>query len=199
MCCLLVALAGVCGGLDRPTPVLFAWALAYAGYAGNMYLFGSAALTHWKLVLCFLTGSVYSLCGRRIPHRSWILVLTATCLLLLGLNRPPLFSLLFPVAGGYLFFALILGSTPKCRESRHRIDLSYGIYVYASPVQQAVLHWTGTRDPIALTATVIPIVLGIAWLSSRFVETPLVMRKRKPVLMSGSLAEPRREIPDRVA
>jgi peptidoglycan/LPS O-acetylase OafA/YrhL len=73
-------------------------------------------------------------------------------------------------------------------------DLSYGTYVLAFPIQQAVEHFSGTGSPWVITGISLPIVLGLAALSWRFVERPaLQLAHRLPGTRSrtlGSVAPP---------
>jgi peptidoglycan/LPS O-acetylase OafA/YrhL len=57
-------------------------------------------------------------------------------------------------------------------------DVSYGIYVYAFPVQQSVAAiWPGI-DPLLMFAVAFPVTYGLAFLSWRLVERPALALKR---------------------
>ena len=57
-------------------------------------------------------------------------------------------------------------------------DVSYGIYVYAFPVQQSVAAiWPGI-DPLVMFAIAFPVTYGLAFLSWRIVERPALALKR---------------------
>lgn len=58
-------------------------------------------------------------------------------------------------------------------------DLSYGTYIYAFPVQQAIVHYNLGISPGALIASSLPITYLLAWLSWNIVERPaLRLRSR---------------------
>lgn len=62
-----------------------------------------------------------------------------------------------------------------------RHDLSYGLYLYAFPVQQCVVLAGGRDMPLALHLTVSWLLaLGCAALSWRFIEQPALALKRRP-------------------
>jgi peptidoglycan/LPS O-acetylase OafA/YrhL len=56
-------------------------------------------------------------------------------------------------------------------------DWSYGTYLWAFPVEQAVLALTPLREPLALFAATLPPTLLLAALSWHFVEQPALRRK----------------------
>jgi len=57
-------------------------------------------------------------------------------------------------------------------------DVSYGIYVYAFPVQQSVAAiWPGI-DPLVMFAIAFPVTYGLAFLSWRLIERPALALKR---------------------
>jgi peptidoglycan/LPS O-acetylase OafA/YrhL len=57
-------------------------------------------------------------------------------------------------------------------------DVSYGIYVYAFPVQQSVAAIWGAIDPLVMMAIAFPVTYGLAFLSWRLVERPALALKR---------------------
>jgi peptidoglycan/LPS O-acetylase OafA/YrhL len=57
-------------------------------------------------------------------------------------------------------------------------DVSYGIYIYAFPVQQSVAAIWGGIDPLLMTAVAFPVTYGLAFLSWRLVERPALALKR---------------------
>lgn len=60
-------------------------------------------------------------------------------------------------------------------------DYSYGIYIYAFPVQQFMVWALGPMTPLANMALSFPLVLGCAVLSWHFIESPaLRLRQRVP-------------------
>jgi peptidoglycan/LPS O-acetylase OafA/YrhL len=57
-------------------------------------------------------------------------------------------------------------------------DVSYGIYVYAFPVQQSVAAiWHGI-DPLVMFAIAFPVTYGLAFASWRLIERPALAHKR---------------------
>lgn len=65
-------------------------------------------------------------------------------------------------------------------------DLSYGMYLYAWPIQKLLLFYGVTRDPWVLTVwtTLLSIIAG--WLSWTLVEKPFLRRKPQPAALSAA-------------
>ncbi|MEO6685331.1 MAG: acyltransferase [Dyadobacter sp.] len=60
-------------------------------------------------------------------------------------------------------------------------DISYGLYIYAFPIQQLVLFWYGPKKitiPEMFLYSLV-LVLPIAWLSWKYVEEPVLKRKNE--------------------
>ena len=58
-----------------------------------------------------------------------------------------------------------------------RNDLSYGVYIYGWPLQQALLLHNPTFGPIPLAFAALIILLPLAYLSWRFIEKPALKMK----------------------
>jgi peptidoglycan/LPS O-acetylase OafA/YrhL len=72
-------------------------------------------------------------------------------------------------------------------------DLSYGIYVYAFPVQQSVAAIWHDVDPLVMFAIAFPVTYGLAFVSWRLIERPALALKRvvaprRPAKVSAALA-----------
>ncbi|TQM66125.1 acyltransferase family protein [Klugiella xanthotipulae] len=76
------------------------------------------------------------------------------------------------LALSYLVLAVGLASTPGVRSAARYGDMSYGIYLWAFPVQQILLHYCGWTSPVLniVTVTLISAVLALA--SWWWVEKP---------------------------
>jgi peptidoglycan/LPS O-acetylase OafA/YrhL len=63
-------------------------------------------------------------------------------------------------------------------------DLSYGIYIYAFPIQQAIVQWVDPPSGWVVLLLTAPVVVGLAAASWRFVEAPALTLKQRivPVL-----------------
>lgn len=84
-----------------------------------------------------------------------------------------------------LAIAIGTRSWPGLRDAGRFGDLSYGIYVYAWPVQQIIVAYAGPSDYFALLAATLAVLIPLAWLSWRCVEAPAL--GRKPLREPGRL------------
>ncbi len=172
----LILLLGVVGWLNRWTvTALFCSGLAASLFWPNytlitfgLYFTGGAMMYLWQPAL-----------------RAWVAILCAA--LLVGTMLTGGFRQTLATAGAYLVVYLALAARPI--RWPERTDLSYGIYIWAWPVQQcASLALGGAGSWWANAMISLPIVLGLAWLSWHFVEAPALALKRTLTVSRWSAA-----------
>src|SRR5579871_2099226 len=181
LCYLLVAAFGLLG-LWRRRVVLGLFVLCLSG---NLWLFGhrhvaytlpeaeqamstvAHALSFFRLdlssavfgCLYFLAGAVYFLYRDRIV-RSPALALLALCLVLVSFTHPVLLIFTMPLCGPYLLFLFAFHAPFDLRAFAARGDFSYGMYLYAFPLQQLLVSWgSGRWHPVTLFIAVLPLAL----------------------------------------
>ena len=142
----------------------------YAGPGGGGLLFRGVPTWHAAVFgLFFLGGSMLWVCRDRIPLNGG---LAAVCLILefaafgMPIDRYVQF-LSVPYLTIYAGLARLIPFP-----SKNIGDLSYGTYVFAFPVQQAIVSLAVSIGPLLLTVVSLPIILTLAFLSWRFVEQP---------------------------
>lgn len=129
----------------------------------------------FKLVVCFLAGSAFYTCRNVIPHAGWLLLVLVTLFLVSKGGRFEIFTFAILTIYATLYFAycsqLKLPSMVQ--------DYSYGIYLYAFPIQQVLagaMPWAG---PYWLMLIAVPASWMAGYVSWELVEKPaLAMRKR---------------------
>ena len=67
------------------------------------------------------------------------------------------------------------------RKLANKQDISFGIYIYAAPIQQAVFQAYPTLDPLSLAATSLTPVVILAYCSWIWVEKPSLSRRSMAV------------------
>jgi len=130
-----------------------------------------------RFLTFFLMGSVFYLWRDSIPHSTLLFALSLV-LVLASYHYALDFTL--PLFGGYAL--LYLGLTPKFHLPWFdKYDLSYGVYLFAWPVQQLALHyrWPGSDQPLLLFSLVLPPVFLLAALSWLCIEKPCLQFKKK--------------------
>lgn len=163
---LLIALTLAAAGAS------IAIALSGAGRSGRMLLLVEGT----RLTFAFLLGMFYRDWSDRFPPRLPVLALLV---IVAGLTVKTVFFVpLAILALAYAtFWVAFVPDAPWLRAMRRTPDYSYGLYIYAFPVQQAII----AAYPQAGAATVI--ILGLALtlvpaaLSWHFVEEPALRHK----------------------
>lgn len=183
---------------DTPIPVLTngsLWTLEYEftmylvvlalGFAGLLTrylviaLWVVCAALCWKwlggyythFALPFLSGAAIYLWRDRISL-DWRLAAPCAVVVVTALTFGQ-FSIAFATCGAYLVIFLALATNVRMPNLARNGDLSYGIYIFAWPVQQTVADVLGKSVTWYWDVVLsIPIVLGLAWLSWHLVEAP---------------------------
>ncbi len=141
---------------------LHAWHPAFAAYP-------------FKLVVCFLAGSAFYSCRALIPHTGWLLL---GCVALFLLSKGGCFEV-FAFAILTIYGTLYFAYCPQLKLPSGVQDYSYGIYLYAFPIQQILagaMPWAG---PYWLMLAAVPASWVAGYASWQLVEKPaLAIRKR---------------------
>ncbi len=126
---------------------------------------------------CFVGGMAMALW--RPPIRVWALLLCAV--VLVGMAMTGGFRLACATAGAYVVVAAAL-ARPWSPIGGNGSDYSYGVYLWAFPVQQLIVSW-GVAHWAVNIAISLPVVLACAWLSWQGIEGPVLrwQRTRRPV------------------
>jgi len=183
-CYILIAVLGISGFLSRATvtSILGLFGLAYVaqsfGYFnpprwnhGIIALMLSSPEFWPRLFTYFFAGSAFYLWRATIPKSRALF-----CLAIIGLMAGfwlwvP--SLALIVAGAYCMFTLALSTSAVFKFYGKRVDLSYGIYLYAFPIQQLIIAWSGQSISwLWLFILSISATSCIAFISWTLVEAP---------------------------
>ena len=136
---------------------------------------------YMQTVPMFFTGTLYLLFQRHIFYNH-ALALAAAALLVVCLFFQPLVALALAIFGGYLifWFALHCPVLPISRFT-NKTDLSYGIYLYAWPIQSTIAFFTDRSiNPWALSLITLALAAAAASVSWTFIEKPaLALAHRK--------------------
>jgi peptidoglycan/LPS O-acetylase OafA/YrhL len=142
-------------------------------------VYGTRVWAWFSVAPFFLVGACFAFCGwDRLLNRAIAFGLLA--LLLVMPAVPLLTELLLIAALPYIVLAFGTAPAPFGGALTRRGDLSYGLYLYAFPIQQALVATVGTPGG-ALGNFAITAILagGCAALSWHFVEKPAL--RAKPV------------------
>ncbi|WP_297775117.1 acyltransferase [Mycobacterium sp.] len=162
LCYVAVAVAGVAGLLKRrwPAPVVFALflgAAAVVSYPATM----TTVQTLWQMIarfaLVFAAGVLLHQFQDLIPAR-WSLVAVSAAIVVVAGLLVPNYRVLAAIPLAYA--VVVSGALIHHERLRLRTDLSYGVYIYAWPIQQLlVICGLAFLHPLAFA-----VVAGIATL-----------------------------------
>lgn len=179
-CYLIIGAIGV-AGIVRRTPMLVAAAalLLFCAYLGLTWRFAvrgdTVGLDVFSLFVYFGFGSAAYLLRDRIPMTRSLAILCAAVLAGTLFTKSFLFVVIPCVAYLTLFAAIRL----PIRSFDRRMDLSYGLYIYAFPIQQllVVYHVNALGfAPYCLCALAIALLLASgSWFA---IERPSLSMKR---------------------
>lgn len=184
-CYMIVAALVLAGVLIKAKPVVVAVAaVIFAGQIVQLVKPGAMGVVFpplgdgWFLTLAypFMVGAVFAVYSRSIPMNARFGVVAGVVLAWTLLTGG------YPVVGvpAGVYFVLWAGSAipGRIRRVGQVNDISYGVYLFAFPVQQTLAYVGLTRlGPAVMIVVASAIVLGIAWLSWRFVERPAMSLK----------------------
>ena len=89
----------------------------------------------------------------------------------------------------YLIFVLGFASSPWLERYNQLGDYSYGVYIYAFPVQEMLAHIQKGISPLGMIAEAFPLVLIAAVLSWHLIEKPsMSVRHNVAILLRLYLA-----------
>lgn len=133
--------------------------------------------TFATLLAFYLSGTLLFLGGHRVPLRPGIIVAAAAVVAAVAVSGAP--TALAGPAMAYLMLGL--GIVLPLRRVGARNDISYGIYIYAFPVQQMLALALAEQGVPVVVPLVLAIVITVplAWASWLRVERPTMRAHRR--------------------
>lgn len=186
-CYLGTAAFGLCGMLRRERRL---WIAAVLGLLIVTYAASGCAAEQCtvpgiakqlRFPMIYGAGTAAFLFRDRIPLRAGLAALAAL-LLAASLSVRALSEVGVALFGGYLILWFAFAARPIPAPSfARRADLSYGIYLYAYPVQALTVWFHRTIDPWLLTAIALTAATALAFASWRLIEAPALARAARPL------------------
>jgi len=182
----LAAIGALRGWRATLAPAAFVVALALArtelawGWQnrGPILLHSVPAYNFVELGVFFFVGACFRVHRRRIPA-DWRIAALLAAIAVAGLHSRFSYTGLV-VALPYLVYWIAMAPIPLHAITTRIGDISYGFYLYAFPVQQAVWQLlSGVLGFWELMATAFAATTALAWLSWRWIERPALAWKAR--------------------
>ena len=167
---------------DKLFPLAFfaATALVIAYYGYRIWQADGLAHDYVRLYVFFMVGGCFFILRERIvlsiALAGLLFVAAVACFLLLKNNIA--WNMAWLILLPYVLFCLAYLPAGPLRRFNALGDYSYGIYIYAFPVQQMVVALRPGVSPIQMSLAALPVVLVIAVLSWHFIEKPSLKKIR---------------------
>lgn len=177
----LLALCGIAGLLSRWTLLLLAMACFVTSMLPQPEVFPPGSPLAWKefwpFAAMFFSGAAFNYLSS-LPQRWMLLPMLAGLALTYAKGHAGLIQLGILIWLSSLIW--LVAYFPPLARMQPRHDLSYGIYIYAFPVQQAITEVCLAQGLSKLTCLLISLmlVLLLAWLSWTFIERPAIALAR---------------------
>lgn len=130
-----------------------------------------------RLVTCFASGSIFYLYRNTIKY-SYKLVVPAALGLAVCLRWETTAGLGIATLGAYILFAAAFAKMPTVAKIGTKNDVSYGLYLYAWPIQQTLTMYWPNAPLVALFVSALCLSSLAGFLSWRLVESPALRLKR---------------------
>jgi peptidoglycan/LPS O-acetylase OafA/YrhL len=172
-----VLIGGVVGAYRFPRlttlaiAAIFGWLVVWPMATDTVHAVGTSFFA-LQLMGFFGAGAIAYLWRRRVRISSGIMLAIFALALVMRMSSHAWWPLALAIGYFVLWFAYV----PRVPKIPHDWDLSYGTYLYAFPVQQALIM-LGVRNPLVLFATAVPIVLVLASASWHWIEKPCIRLK----------------------
>jgi peptidoglycan/LPS O-acetylase OafA/YrhL len=172
-CYLIVLIIGLFCLFKKRFLIFLAALFVYLHY--SISLFGGISQSEECLV-SFLTGVTIWIWRDKIPFSKSI---ACGCLIVLLVTSQfsPWLLVVFPIMGSYCVSWLAYGPKLLLSSWADKMDISYGTYLYAFPIQQVLAMNASLRHPWIIFILATPATLSVAWLSWNLVEKRFLAMK----------------------
>jgi peptidoglycan/LPS O-acetylase OafA/YrhL len=152
------------------------WHIESNGWLGSGIWYEMPVVQIWDLLSIFLIGALLYLYREHVVLSGRV-ALGLVALYIVTLNTPYT-GIVFYAMVPYCLFTLAYANLPWLKALARPGDVSYGVYIYAFPVQQLLASHRPNMNPWLALVFTIPVTYVLALLSWRLVEKPALRLKR---------------------
>lgn len=153
--------------------------LGYFAYRTLAFRYILDARQFMHLALMFFSGTLYYLARHYIPLKAVVAFIMVFVLALCAILDKSIFSVVYIVSLPYLVFSIAYLPSGTVRLFNRGGDYSYGVYIYAFPLQQAVVALIPGIEVDRLFVISSAITLFCAVLSWHLLEKPVMAQRGK--------------------
>lgn len=178
-------------GLLRRRAVVDGLAVAGLAWAGWWVTVTSPSVAAISVLAAFAVGAAAYGWRDRLPLSHGIAAVALLVCVVTGLGPSPLRVVVWTLGAVYLSFWFAYALPPLGRALTRWGDASYGLYIWAFPVQQTIVQVVGADvNPWVVIVVATPVVWALAIASWRFVERPALKRKPRPTRVPRAATRP---------
>lgn len=170
-CYLAVAFLGSLGLLIRRRFVAVIVLVSLVVYSTQVFLNKDTMYEWSRFATMFGFGAMFWIFRDRIPRNVGLAALSTVILLAAFFIRHGL-MLVWPLAGSYLVFYIGFNAPSWMRRIGKTNDISYGVYLYAFPLQQLLYRLSPGMTIATHLAIASGLAIGFGWGSWLFIERP---------------------------
>lgn len=182
ICYAMVGLLGVFGFLKKGKAISFLLLVCLVSFyflpsSILNVIKGDIIISHMiELSIYFLTGVLFCLYRTKIKFNYVYLVLSLVALFYCCFNGN--FKFVFFLVGPYIVFFLAFNQKLRLYSFSKYGDFSYGLYIYAFPVQQLIVYiFKNNIDPKTNFLIALPVTFVLAFMSWHLVEKRFIKKK----------------------
>ena len=177
-CYILVVVLGLFCLFKRRKLILLLALGVWVSYVAKLFFDRYAWESDSRFMTYFFAGMVCWLFRDKIVRALTVPVgIACAGALIISSRFPPFWSVVFPVVASYVILSIGTGRRWRFTQWTEKTDLSYGVYLYAFPVQQAIASFPSLRYWAFNLLIALPVTTGLAWLSWHFIEKPFLRMK----------------------
>lgn len=132
-----------------------------------------------RLFSSYIMGNIIYLARNVVPFEKKYALLSAILLIALLFVKPLEHIALITIGAYLLFYVALHYQNRWLSRVGSKVDISYGIYLYAWPIQNLIIHYKPRIHQLSLSLLVLAIVTPIALISWFVVEKPFIRLKTK--------------------
>ncbi len=150
--------------------------ISYVIHIGNVLHWFSINISFFHRIFLFKVGVCFYVYRHYIPLKKWLFILFSIAFSISFLTKTS-FQLVYYLTLPYMLFYIALVPKIPFQKKWNKLTYSYGIYIYAFPIQQSIASLIHNVSVWEMVLISYPITFILAALSYHFIEKPILKFK----------------------